>query len=153
MPHPMSDKIEFLKLLYRGFNSRDIESVLRALHEDVAWANGMEGGYIRGRDGGFEPRGFCNASPSFFAAAWLTRPLGQPRRLVLASANELPERWRSVHLIGAAINAKGDLSAGAARIRGGRESEHELRRTQRDLFHHAVRRMIHLRDIGDNDVC
>jgi len=26
------------------------EAVLSAMHEDVIWANGMEGGYVRGRD-------------------------------------------------------------------------------------------------------
>ncbi len=32
------------------FNARDMETVLSALHEDVVWANGMEGGYVHGRE-------------------------------------------------------------------------------------------------------
>ena len=47
----MQDEIRFLERLYRQFNAREIEHVLAALHEDVAWANGMEGGHVHGRDG------------------------------------------------------------------------------------------------------
>ena len=47
----MSDEVELLKRLYHQFNARDIVSVLSAMHEDVIWANGMEGGHVRGRRG------------------------------------------------------------------------------------------------------
>jgi hypothetical protein len=47
----MSHGVELLKLLYDRFNARDMETVLTAMHDDVLWANGMEGGYVRGRDG------------------------------------------------------------------------------------------------------
>src|SRR5579875_1548227 len=47
----MSDKVRLLKNLYKRFNSRDMEKVLINLAEDVIWANGMEGGYVRGRAG------------------------------------------------------------------------------------------------------
>src|ERR1700755_96002 len=46
----MSEEIELLNFLYNRFNARDMEAVLAALHEDVVWANGMEGGHVRGRD-------------------------------------------------------------------------------------------------------
>lgn len=46
-----TNDVELLTRLYERFNARDIESVLAALHEDVLWANGMEGGYVRGREG------------------------------------------------------------------------------------------------------
>ncbi len=39
-----------LQRIYDRFNAHDIESVLAALHDDVIWANGMEGGYLHGRD-------------------------------------------------------------------------------------------------------
>lgn len=42
---------ELLKRMYDNFNARDMEAVLAALHEDVVWANGMEGGYVHGRKG------------------------------------------------------------------------------------------------------
>jgi hypothetical protein len=44
------DEVEFLKYVYDRFNARDIETVLASLHEDVMWANGMEGGHVHGRD-------------------------------------------------------------------------------------------------------
>lgn len=47
----MSNEVEFLERVYRQFNARDMESVLSAMHEDVMWANGMEGGHVHGRDG------------------------------------------------------------------------------------------------------
>jgi hypothetical protein len=36
--------------LYDRFNARDIDGVLSALAENVAWANGMDGGHVRGRE-------------------------------------------------------------------------------------------------------
>jgi SnoaL-like domain len=35
--------------VYAAFNARDIETVLAALHPDVDWANGMDGGGVLGR--------------------------------------------------------------------------------------------------------
>ena len=46
----MPTDVEFLEQLYTQFNARDIEAVLAALHADVAWANGMEGGHVHGRE-------------------------------------------------------------------------------------------------------
>lgn len=46
----MADEIELLKRVYDRFNARDMETVLAAMHEDVIWANGMEGGHVYGRD-------------------------------------------------------------------------------------------------------
>jgi len=43
------NETEFLRGLYRDFNARRIDAVLAALHEDVTWANGMEGGHVLGR--------------------------------------------------------------------------------------------------------
>ena len=47
----MSREVEVLKLLYDRFNAREMETVLAAMHEDVIWANGVEGGHVHGRDG------------------------------------------------------------------------------------------------------
>lgn len=46
----MSVDVEFLRRVYERFNARDIEAVLAALHPDVTWANGMEGGHVHGRE-------------------------------------------------------------------------------------------------------
>ncbi len=45
----MPDEVDFLKRLYAGFNRREIDDVLAAMHNDVIWANGMEGGHVHGR--------------------------------------------------------------------------------------------------------
>lgn len=47
----MSGEVELLQRVYDRFNSRDMEAVLAAMHEDVTWANGMEGGYVQGVEG------------------------------------------------------------------------------------------------------
>jgi limonene-1,2-epoxide hydrolase len=46
----MQNETEFLKHFYERFNARDMEAVLAAMQEDVAWANGMEGGHVHGRE-------------------------------------------------------------------------------------------------------
>lgn len=43
--------MELLKRVYSLFNARDMDTVLAAMHEDVLWANGMEGGHVHGREG------------------------------------------------------------------------------------------------------
>jgi hypothetical protein len=46
----MSIDVTLLEQVYQRFNARDIEAVLAALHPDVTWANGMEGGHLHGRE-------------------------------------------------------------------------------------------------------
>ena len=36
--------------IYHGFNARDMEGVFALLTDDVAWANGMEGTHVHGKD-------------------------------------------------------------------------------------------------------
>jgi ketosteroid isomerase-like protein len=36
--------------IYKAFNARDMQGVLALLTDDVAWANGMEGTHIYGKD-------------------------------------------------------------------------------------------------------
>ena len=42
------DDRELLAGAYRDFNARRLDAVLARLHPDVTWANGMEGGHVRG---------------------------------------------------------------------------------------------------------
>ena len=42
--------IELLRRAYDLFNARDIDGLLALMRDDVAWANGMEGGHVCGRD-------------------------------------------------------------------------------------------------------
>ncbi|HEY7653519.1 MAG TPA: nuclear transport factor 2 family protein [Methylomirabilota bacterium] len=44
----MSTGREILEAAYRAFNARDIDAALATMHPDVAWPNGMEGGYVHG---------------------------------------------------------------------------------------------------------
>ena len=46
----MSIDVALFEHVYQRFNARDIEAVLAALHPDVTWANGMEGGHVHGRE-------------------------------------------------------------------------------------------------------
>lgn len=46
---PSSPTARLLIALYEAFNARDIEGALAALHPDVDWPNGMDGGRMRGR--------------------------------------------------------------------------------------------------------
>ncbi|WP_428485055.1 nuclear transport factor 2 family protein [Rhodopila sp.] len=46
----MADDIEVLRVMYDRFNARDIDGVLGALTDDVAWANGMDAGHVHGRE-------------------------------------------------------------------------------------------------------
>jgi ketosteroid isomerase-like protein len=39
---------ELLLAAYTSFNARDIDAVLKTMHEDVDWPNGMEGGRVHG---------------------------------------------------------------------------------------------------------
>lgn len=45
---PLNEKP--LQNLYDAFNKREIETVLSMMDENVKWANGMEGGFIFGRE-------------------------------------------------------------------------------------------------------
>lgn len=42
--------IQMIKRIYDSFNARDIDGVLTVLADDVAWANGMDGGHVHGRE-------------------------------------------------------------------------------------------------------
>jgi ketosteroid isomerase-like protein len=44
----MSTMHHMIATAYAAFNARDIERALEAMHPDVEWANGMEGGYVHG---------------------------------------------------------------------------------------------------------
>jgi hypothetical protein len=47
----MMDPRESLTQAYRDFNARRMDDVLARMSQDVVWANGWEGGYVRGHEG------------------------------------------------------------------------------------------------------
>jgi nuclear transport factor 2 (NTF2) superfamily protein len=48
MPHDST--FTLLTETYAAFNARDVERALSALDREVEWANGMNGGYVHGRN-------------------------------------------------------------------------------------------------------
>ncbi len=46
----MSSNQQFLQTLYEAFNKGEIETIISVMHPDVKWANGVEGGFVYGRD-------------------------------------------------------------------------------------------------------
>jgi hypothetical protein len=47
----MQNYRDVLAKAYASFNARDLEGALAAMHPDVDWPNGMEGGYVHGHGG------------------------------------------------------------------------------------------------------
>jgi len=45
-----NNNVEIIKRIYHCFNARDIDGVLTVLSDDIAWANGMDGGHVHGRE-------------------------------------------------------------------------------------------------------
>jgi ketosteroid isomerase-like protein len=50
-----SKERELLSFVYDAFNRRDLEPILEVMHPEVGWPNGMEGGWVHGRE---EVRGY-----------------------------------------------------------------------------------------------
>ena len=75
----MSDEVDLLKHVYDRFNARDIETVLAAMHEEVIWANGMEGGHVHGRDEvrGYWTRQWTMIDPQVEPVAFAHSPEGE----------------------------------------------------------------------------
>ena len=46
----MNSNRQFLQNLYDAFNKREIETLISLMRPDVKWANGLEGGFVHGRD-------------------------------------------------------------------------------------------------------
>ncbi|MCU0565430.1 MAG: nuclear transport factor 2 family protein [Oculatellaceae cyanobacterium Prado106] len=46
----MNPNQQFLQNLYGAFNSGELETIISVMHPDVKWANGVEGGFVYGRD-------------------------------------------------------------------------------------------------------
>ena len=46
----MNSNKQFLQNLYDAFNNREIETIISFMRPNVKWANGVEGGFVYGRD-------------------------------------------------------------------------------------------------------
>jgi hypothetical protein len=47
----MLTDLDLLTNAYKAFNARDIDAALAAMHPEVDWPNGMEGGRVHGHSG------------------------------------------------------------------------------------------------------
>jgi ketosteroid isomerase-like protein len=47
----ISKERDLLTFVYEAFNRRDIDPILARMHPEVEWPNGMEGGWVYGREG------------------------------------------------------------------------------------------------------
>ena len=47
----LSKERELLTFIYAAFNRRDIQPILGRMDPEVEWPNGMEGGWVHGREG------------------------------------------------------------------------------------------------------
>lgn len=46
----ISKERELIAFVYAAFNRRDIDPIVERMHSEVEWPNGMEGGWVHGRD-------------------------------------------------------------------------------------------------------
>ncbi|MDZ8050814.1 MAG: nuclear transport factor 2 family protein [Aulosira sp. ZfuVER01] len=71
---------DLLTKAYAAFNARDIDSVLALMHSDVEWANGMEGGYVRGHE----------AVRNYWTRQWqLINPHVEPQKFQLDQGGQI----------------------------------------------------------------
>lgn len=49
--HDITQERNLLNSVYAAFNRRDIDAILPKMHPEVEWPNGMEGGWVHGREG------------------------------------------------------------------------------------------------------
>jgi hypothetical protein len=88
----MSNEVELLKRVYDRFNARDMETVLAAMHENVTWEDGMEGGHVQGRDGvrSYWTRQWAMIDPHVEALAFSSNPDGE----VVVDVHQLVRDYR-----------------------------------------------------------
>ena len=74
--------LKYQKLInkaYSAFNERNIDAVLSALHPEVHWSNGWEGGYVNGHDEvrNYWTRQWKELDPNVEPIGFKERPDGQ----------------------------------------------------------------------------
>src|SRR5690349_20157209 len=81
------DAIALLQMTYAAFNARDFDTALAAMHPDVTWPNGMEGGSVHGHGGIRE----------YWTRQWaMIDPCVQPMRFTLAAGGRVSVEVRQV---------------------------------------------------------
>lgn len=107
----MSNDVKLLEGLYALFNARDMESVLAVMHDDVVWANGMEGGHVHGRDGVREywTRQWAMIDPHVEPVAFSTGPSGEVIVDVHAVVRDLEGKLLQDKMVGHVFRIENEL--------------------------------------------
>ena len=107
----MSDEVDLLKRVYDRFNTRDIETVLAAMHEEVVWANGMEGGHVYGRDEvrKYWTRQWAMVDPHVEPVAFLQGPEGEVLVEVHQVVRDLNGNLLADKMVGHVFRIENDL--------------------------------------------
>jgi ketosteroid isomerase-like protein len=107
----MSDEVELLKRVYDRFNARDMETVLASMHEDVIWANGMEGGHVHGRDGvrNYWTRQWAMIDPRVEPVSFSTSPDGELVVEVHQTVRDLQGNILADQMVGHIFRLEGGL--------------------------------------------
>ncbi len=73
------DYQSIINQLYQEFNARNLDAVLVHMHDDVAWPNGWEGGYVYGHDQvrAYWLRQWQQINPVVTPVSFQVRPDGQ----------------------------------------------------------------------------
>jgi ketosteroid isomerase-like protein len=80
MPSTPEDRdVALIHRAYAAFNARDIDAALDAMHPDVEWPNGMEGGVVIGHAGvrSYWERQWDRIDPSVTPVTITSRPDGR----------------------------------------------------------------------------
>ena len=98
----MSTDVQLLERLYALFNARDMESVLAVMHQDVEWANGMDGGHVHGREGvrAYWTRQWSMIDPHVDPVAFSTGAGGEVVVEVHAVVRDLEGKVLQDHMVG-----------------------------------------------------
>lgn len=107
----MSHKVDLLKHLYDRFNARDMEAVLAVMHEEVIWANGMEGGHVHGREGvrNYWTRQWARVDPTVEPVAFAEGSEGEMVVEVHQVVRDLNGNLLADKMVGHVFRAEGGL--------------------------------------------
>lgn len=120
----MDKNVELLKRLYDRFNARDIDGVLVELADDVAWANGMDGGHEHGQDAvrAYWTRQWAMVSPHVEPVAFVRR--GDD--VVVAEVRQTIHDLEGRPLTGQAHGLKDKTVGHVFRLRGGKVARFDI---------------------------
>ncbi|MBY5820691.1 nuclear transport factor 2 family protein [Rhizobium leguminosarum] len=117
--------VEMIKRIYASFNARDIDAVLAVLSDNVAWANGMDGGHVHGREAvrDYWTRQWAVISPHVEPVAFEETPDGAVAVEVIQSVFDLDGR----PLVGQSHGLKDKTVTHIFRMKGDKIARFDIR--------------------------